>query len=88
MPGTIEGAAKAMKTIKEIYGQTADGRSLMHVTIGSLGGKNGTTGGFASNKKGPDGLTGRQRASFAGAKGGTISKRTGILNGEGKHHVS
>lgn len=84
MPGTIEGAAKAMKTIKEIYGHTADGRSAMHVNIGSLGGKKGITGGFASDKVGLDGLTGRQRASISGAKGGTISKRTSILNGEGK----
>lgn len=43
--------------------------------IGAKGGRNGTTGGFASNKVGEDGLTGRQRAVLAGAIGGHISRR-------------
>lgn len=43
--------------------------------IGAKGGHNGTTGGFASNKVGEDGLTGRQRAVLAGAIGGHISRR-------------
>lgn len=40
-------------------------------TLGSIGGKLGTTGGFASNKVGLDGLTGRERSRIAGKIGGT-----------------
>ena len=43
--------------------------------IGQKGGQNGHTGGFASEKVGEDGLTGRQRAVLAGAIGGHISRR-------------
>lgn len=43
--------------------------------LGRKGGRKGTTGGFASNKVGKDGLTGSQRASIVGAKGGAISRR-------------
>lgn len=43
--------------------------------IGAKGGRNGNTGGFASDMVGEDGLTGRQRAKIAGAKGGKISRR-------------
>ena len=47
--------------------------------IGSKGGSNGKgpgyKGGFASNEVGEDGLTGRERAKLAGAKGGAISRR-------------
>jgi len=43
--------------------------------IGHIGGKNGHTGGFAYNPA---------LARLAGAKGGRISRRTGIKNGEGK----
>lgn len=47
--------------------------------IGAKGGANGKgpgyKGGFASNEVGEDGLTGRERAKLAGAKGGAISRR-------------
>lgn len=47
--------------------------------IGAKGGSNGKgpgyKGGFASNEVGEDGLTGRQRAKLAGARGGAISRR-------------
>lgn len=46
-----------------------------YAKIGKKGGKNGRTGGFASNKVGADGLTGRERAKKAGADGGRISRR-------------
>lgn len=46
-----------------------------YANIGRKGGKNGRTGGFASNVVGADGLTGQQRARLAGAKGGRISRR-------------
>lgn len=48
---------------------------LFYNKIGRRGGENGNTGGFASDKVGKDGLTGRERSSVAGAKGGTISRR-------------
>lgn len=48
--------------------------------IGAKGGSNGKgpgyKGGFASNEVGEDGLTGRERAKLAGARGGKISRRT------------
>lgn len=44
--------------------------------IGAKGGRNGHTGGFASNP---------ELARTAGAKGGRISSRKGIKNGEGKY---
>lgn len=69
MPGTREGAAKAALTIKKKHGED------FYKRIGSKGGRNGTTGGFASDKVGEDGLTGRQRASIAGAIGGFKSRR-------------
>ena len=43
--------------------------------IGAKGGKNGTTGGFASALVGDDGMTGRQRAKVVGIFGGRKSKR-------------
>ena len=43
--------------------------------IGAKGGRNGRTGGFASEVVGEDGLTGKERAKIAGAKGGRISRR-------------
>lgn len=69
MPGTREGAAKAVLTNKKKHGED------FYKRIGAKGGHNGTTGGFASDKVGEDGLTGRQRASIAGAIGGFKSRR-------------
>lgn len=43
--------------------------------IGRIGGQNGTTGGFACQAIGSDGLTGSERASRAGNRGGRISRR-------------
>ncbi len=59
MAGTIEGgrkaAAKNMKNDPDFYKR-----------IGSIGGKNGHTGGFTANP---------ELAKIAGAKGGRISRR-------------
>lgn len=60
MPGTKAGGAKAAITNKERHG------SDFYKKIGSKGGKNGNTGGFAAN---------RELARIAGRKGGQISKR-------------
>ncbi|MCA9301627.1 hypothetical protein H6801_02665 [Candidatus Nomurabacteria bacterium] len=69
MAGTKAGGAKAALTNKSKYG------SDFYASIGAKGGKKGKTGGFASDKKGADGLSGRERARLAGAKGGRISRR-------------
>lgn len=69
MAGTKEGAKKAARTNLEKHG--AD----FYSRVGRKGGRNSCNGGFASNLEGMDGLTGRQRASIAGAKGGRISRR-------------
>lgn len=43
--------------------------------IGKIGGQRSSDGGFRSEKVGKDGLTGPQRASIAGKRGGAISRR-------------
>lgn len=69
MAGNKEGGKKTAQRIKELYGDDFYSR------MGKVGGSKGRTGGFASEKIGPDGLTGRQRASLAGSIGGQTSKR-------------
>ena len=66
----IAGGKKAAETIKAKYGPD------FYRINGRKGGKISRTGGFASNKIGKDGLTGRQRASLVGSIGGfAASKR-------------
>ena len=67
--GTTAGGLKASETNKRKHG--AD----FYKHIGRLGGIIGTTGGFASNKVGKDGLTGAERASIYGTIGGRNGKR-------------
>jgi len=69
MAGNREGGLKAAKTTKKRHGKN------FYKGIGANGGKLSNNGGFASELIGPDGLTGSQRASLAGAKGGKISRR-------------
>lgn len=78
MAGTYEGGKKAAATNKKEYGDD------FYARIGKMGGEASKAGGFASEKVGSDGLTGKERARIAGAKGGRKSRRTGIANGEGK----
>lgn len=59
MAGTVEGGKKA--ALKNLANDPN-----FYRRIGSIGGKNGTTGGFAAN---------RELARIAGAKGGRISRR-------------
>lgn len=60
MAGTRAGGKKAAKTNKAKYGKD------FYRELGRKGGKNGHTGGFASNP---------ELSRIAGAKGGRISKR-------------
>lgn len=69
MAGTKAGGQKAALTNKARHGDDFYSR------IGGEGGIKSNTGGFASNVTGTDGLTGRQRARIAGAKGGRLSRR-------------
>ena len=69
MSGTISGGKKAAQKNITLHGKD------FYREIGRKGGKRSTTGGFASQKVGKDGLTGAERAKLAGAKGGRISKR-------------
>ncbi len=69
MTGTRRGGLKAALTNAQLHGEDFYSR------IGKIGGRNGHTGGFASDKVGGDGLTGRERAMIAGARGGKISRR-------------
>lgn len=72
MSGTVSGGKKAAKKNIELHGNN------FYKEIGRKGGKRSTTGGFASQKVGKDGLTGLQRAKLAGAKGGRNGKRRSI----------
>ncbi len=69
MAGTRAGGLKAARTTYQKVG-----KDFYH-NIGKLGGNTGKQGGFASDKVGKDGLTGRERARICGQKGGKLSKR-------------
>ena len=69
MSGTKTGGLKAAQKNKELHGKD------FYRIIGSKGGQNGHTGGFASNP---------ELARIAGAKGGRKSRRTGVTTGQGK----
>lgn len=72
MPGTPDGGRKAAEKNKKNHGKD------FYARIGAKGGKKGVTGGFGSDKKGRDGLTGRERARKAGSVGGRLSRRTKV----------
>lgn len=76
MAGTLEGGRKARETNYKKHGKD------FYKRIGQIGGRKGTTGGFASDKVGEDGLTGRERAKLAGAIGGFKSRRKPAKKGE------
>lgn len=69
MSGNREGGILAARKVKENYGDD------FFNYIGKLGGAKSRGGGFATDKVGADGLTGSERASLAGSKGGKISRR-------------
>lgn len=59
------------ETMNERYGSVKEKMR----DIGAIGGRKGTTGGFAAQEVGKDGMTGSQRASVVGSIGGKISRR-------------
>lgn len=75
MSGTRAGGLKAKETNYKLHGDD------FYARIGHIGGQKCGTGGFASYNIGEDGLTGRERARIAGAKGGRKSKRGPINKG-------
>lgn len=83
-PGADQAAKKWRATMLEKYGGQ-EGLTRKMQAIGAKGGKLSTTGGFASDKVGADGMTGRERAHVAGKKGGSISRRTGVKNGHSRN---
>lgn len=74
MPGTKLGAIHAKETMIEKLGSDK-ARREWYKEQGALGGKASNNGGFASDVVGADGLSGRERASVVGVKGGRISRR-------------
>ncbi len=71
---TLKGAREHRKTKIAKHGSRESWEKWMK-TIASKGGKASNTGGYASDKIGKDGLTGKQRASINGAIGGKKSRR-------------
>lgn len=71
MSGTKEGGRKAAEANKLKHGK------YFYKRIGQRGGRNGHSGGFASEVVGRDGLTGFERAQKFGAIGGRKSRRGG-----------
>lgn len=80
MSGTREGGKRAAKA------NLAKDPNF-YSKIGKLGGQASSTGGFASDKVGEDGLTGKERAIEAGAKGGRKSRRGPGKKIEVRHEV-
>lgn len=69
MSTTKKSARRTRDTIVRKYGRG------FYQKIGQQGGEESVNGGFASRKRGKDGLKGRQRAKVAGAKGGRANRR-------------
>lgn len=72
MSGSIKGGKQAAKTNQKKYDEQYQKKYGMgfYERLGQQGGRVSRGGGFASNKIGSDGLTGKQRAVVAGALGG------------------
>lgn len=72
--GAEEATRKWRETMQRKYGGREGIHNMMRI-IGSKGGQNGHTGGFAAN---------RELARLAGAVGGRKSRRTGKTTGDRK----
>jgi hypothetical protein len=75
MSGTPTGWKKAEETIKSKF-ENEEAYKAWRKEIGAIGGSKSRGGGFASDIVGEDGLTGRERAAIAGAKGGSVSRKS------------
>lgn len=84
-PGSDRATSKWRATMLAKYGGE-EGLNKKMKEIGRKGGMASTNGGFASDKIGPDGLTGRERARRVGKIGGMTSRRTGVKNYQGKSY--
>lgn len=73
-PGATEAVEKWRATMIEKCGGEEGLRKRAQL-MGAKGGSNSRTGGFASQKKGADGLTGPERARIVGSIGGSRSRR-------------
>lgn len=73
--GTSDGERATKRFLETMKGKYGDGLHDHFAEIGRKGGRNGSSGGFASKKVGVDGMTGSERASKYGTIGGRISKR-------------
>lgn len=78
MAGTISGGRKAAATNKKRHGKN------FYATIGAMGGKKSTGGGFASGKTCYCNIIiePHSHARCAGVKGGLTSSRKGVSNRE------
>lgn len=65
---------KMFKTMIKKFGSEEAARAWFR-ELGRRGGAASGAGGFASTNKGKDGMTGPERASIVGKKGGMISRR-------------
>lgn len=61
--------------LKNRFNGDAEAMKQWRQSIGAVGGKKSRNGGFASDKIGPDGLTGKERARRAGSLGGKARAR-------------
>ena len=69
MSGSREGQLRGARTRRIKYGEDHFRKQCQKA------GRTPTTGGFKDKKVGKDGLTGRERASIAGRKGGTMTQK-------------
>lgn len=73
-PGHIKAHKKWQETMLKKYG-SEEALTEQFKKIGKLGGSKSANKGFASTKRGEDGLTGPERARLVGAIGGFKSRR-------------
>lgn len=74
MVQTLKGGQKYRNTMIKKFGSLEAWKEYQRRNA-SIGGRNGKSGGFASDEVGADCLTGRERASRVGKIGGLRSKR-------------
>lgn len=81
MSGNKIGGLKTAKVNVKKYGKD------FYKRIGAIGGRKSRGGGFASDKIGKDGLTGHERARFAGMVGGKATRTSHKASVEAKKRI-